>query len=89
MKTPTGLKRTAMAQEIELNLEELEEVIAPGISRNHNETIEVELSVEELEEVIAPGITRNHNETAEVDLNVEELEAVIAPGGGVPGHPRL
>jgi hypothetical protein len=88
MNTQTELKETVTTQEIELNVEELEEVIAPGISRNHNETAEVELSIEELEEVIAPGITRNHNETVEVELSVEELEEVIAPGGGVPGYPR-
>jgi hypothetical protein len=43
--------------EIELNVEELEAVIAPGIIANHNETLvsdEVELNVEELEETIAP-----------------------------------
>ena len=43
---------------VELSVEELEEVIAPKIAINHNETLasdEVELSVEELEEVIAPG----------------------------------
>ena len=50
-----------------LEVEELEEVIAPGISVNHNETLvgdseDAELEVEELEEVIAPGLTRNHNE---------------------------
>ena len=85
MNTQTDLKETATTLGIELNVEELEEVLAPGISRNHNETAEVELSVEELEEVIAPGITRNHNETVEIDLSVEELEEVIAPGGGDPG----
>jgi hypothetical protein len=40
-----------------LNAEEIEEVIAPGIIANHNETIvtdDVELNVEELEETIAP-----------------------------------
>ena len=43
--------------EIELNVEELEEVIAPKLAVNHNETLvgdEVELNVEELEETIAP-----------------------------------
>ena len=79
MNTQTEMNRTAMTQELELNIEELEEVIAPGISRNHNDTAVDELSVEELEEVIAPGLTRNHNETAEVDLCFEELEEVIAP----------
>ena len=44
------------AQEIELNVEVMEEVIAPGLGTNHNETLEVDLSVEELEEVIAPSI---------------------------------
>ena len=45
--------------EIELEIEELEEVIAPGRKMNHNETLlreaeEIELALEELEEVIAP-----------------------------------
>ena len=44
------------ASEIELNLEALEEVIAPGIYPNHNETLEADLYVEEMEEVIAPGV---------------------------------
>jgi hypothetical protein len=57
-----------MAIEIELSVEEIEEVIAPALISNHNETLisesaEVELSVEEIEEVIAPGWTTNHNET--------------------------
>jgi len=57
-------RESTVAIVVELNVEELEEVIAPqGIIppssplRNHNETLvsdEVELSVEELEEVIAP-----------------------------------
>jgi hypothetical protein len=50
----------AKSVEIELEIEELEEVIAPGRVANHNETMvrdgeEIELDVEELEEVIAPG----------------------------------
>jgi hypothetical protein len=71
--------------EIELNVEELEAVIAPKLSANHNETIvndEVELSVEEMEEVIAPKLATNHNETLinnEVELAAEEVEEVIAP----------
>jgi hypothetical protein len=43
--------------EVYLNAEEMEEVIAPKLAANHNETIvndEVELNVEELEETIAP-----------------------------------
>ena len=56
-----------MAIEIELSVEEIEEVIAPGFQLNHNETLisdsaEIELSVEEFEEVIAPGWLNNHNE---------------------------
>jgi hypothetical protein len=57
-------RESTVAIVVELNVEELEEVIAPqGIIvptaplRNHNETLacdEVELNVEELEEVIAP-----------------------------------
>ncbi|MGH9839285.1 MAG: hypothetical protein ACREEM_10925 [Blastocatellia bacterium] len=52
--------------EIILEVEEVEEVIAPRIVLNHNETLvgdEVELNVEEMEEVIAPRIVVNHNET--------------------------
>lgn len=52
--------------EIELEVEEMEEVIAPRLALNHNATFvsnEVELIVEEMEEVIAPRIARNHNET--------------------------
>ena len=56
--------QTTYNEEIELNVEELEEVIAPALISNHNETLEVELNVEELEEVIAPGrVICNHNET--------------------------
>src|SRR5215510_1733218 len=78
--------RAAPPAEIELDAEELEEVIAPGIIANHNETLvndEVELMVEEIEEVIAPKLAANHNETIvtdEVELNAEELEEVITPG---------
>ena len=69
--------------EVELSVEELEEVIAPGIWENHNETLvgnEVELVIEEVEKVIAPRIAINHNEVVEIDLSVEELEEIIAPG---------
>ena len=51
---------------IELDVEELEEVIAPRLAVNHDETLvsdEIELDVEELEEVIAPGTSYQHNET--------------------------
>ena len=60
---------TTYAEEIELNVEEIEEVIAPGRGVNHNETLEVDLGVEELEEVVAPGISVNHNETLACDSN--------------------
>ena len=69
-----------------LEAEELEAVIAPGISANHNETLvstRAALEAEELEAVIAPGTQVNHNETfvgAPTTLEAEELEAVIAPG---------
>ena len=56
------------AVEIELEIEELEEVIAPGRWTNHSETLvrdaeEIELDVEELEEVIAAKLKINHSET--------------------------
>ena len=58
---------------VDLSVEELEEVIAPKIAINHNETLvgdEVELSVEEMEEVIAPRIAINHNETLALDATL-------------------
>lgn len=59
--------RATAPSEIELDVEEMEEVIAPGVNLgNHNETLvsdEVELNAEELEEVIAPRLSANHNET--------------------------
>jgi len=70
---------------ITLEVEELEEVIAPKLAANHNETLvgdEVELNAEELEEVIVPGESLNHNETLvsdEVELSAEEMDEVIAP----------
>jgi len=70
---------------ITLEVEELEEVIAPRLSGNHNETLvsdEVELNAEEMEEVIAPKLAGNHNETLvsdEVELIVEELEETLTP----------
>ncbi len=48
-----------VTNEINLSVEEMEEVIAPALTVNHNETLisdEIELSVEELEEVVAPGV---------------------------------
>ncbi len=42
---------------VTLEVEELEEVIAPKLATNHNETLvsdEVELCVEELEETLTP-----------------------------------
>ena len=46
MNTQTDKPGTAAMEEIELDIEELEEVIAPGITRNHNETLEVDLTIE-------------------------------------------
>jgi hypothetical protein len=63
-------QESATLKEIELNVEELEEVIAPKIAFNHSETLandEVELCFEEVEEVIAPKIAFNHNETLASD----------------------
>jgi len=46
---------TVYVEEIELHVEEIEEMIAPALTANHNETFTVDLEVEELEAVIAPG----------------------------------
>ena len=90
-------KPDLIIEEVDLEIEALEEVIAPKIAFNHNESMltddkEVALEVEELEEVIAPGFNlANHNETMladdeEVNLEVEELEEVIAPGINLANH---
>jgi phosphotransferase system IIA component len=56
--------------DVTLEVEELEEVIAPKITTNHSETLvgdDVRLLVEEVEEVIAPRVISNHNETLVID----------------------
>jgi hypothetical protein len=60
---------TTYTHQIELMLEEVEEVIAPGTTYNHNEALVIDLDVEELEEVIAPVVQLNHNETLVSDLS--------------------
>jgi hypothetical protein len=72
---------------VELSIEEVEEIVAPGITLNDNETFvivrEVPLHIEELEEIVAPGTTFNHNETSadcEIELNLESLEDIVVPG---------
>ena len=87
--------------EIALEVEELEEMIAPRITGNHNEVLvsdEVELSAEELEEMIAPEVVdklaANHNETlaAEtetVEVEVGEMKEVIAPRLSANHHATL
>ena len=72
----TVLKDEKTIEILNLNLnvevEELEERIAPGLRVNHNETLvrdsdaipgAVEIEIEELEPIIAPGHGINHNET--------------------------
>lgn len=75
LKTTGDAKAVRDEVEIRLEVEEMEEVIAPGIHRNHNETVvddeEISLEVEEVEEVIAPHIGThpyNHNETIVADV---------------------
>ena len=46
---------TVYVEEIELHVEEIEEMIAPALVQNHNETVVADLEVEELEAMIAPG----------------------------------
>ena len=67
-------KENEIVNEIELNVEELEDRIAPGMDLNHNETtvqddeIPLPLEIEELEEIVAPfGTDLNHNETVVLD----------------------
>ena len=80
-------KENEIVNEIELNVEELEDRIAPGLEINHNKTLVVEdvitTDVEELEEIVAPGTSINHNETTVQDnemplpLEIEELEEIV------------
>lgn len=63
-----GPAKGLFVEEVDLFIEELEDVIAPGVDLgNHNETMasddEIDLQVEELEDVIAPRLSANHNET--------------------------
>lgn len=60
--------KTGYAEEIELNMEEMEAIIAPALSPNHNESVEVDLSIEEVEVVVAPALTTNHNEVLVSDI---------------------
>ena len=47
-----------------LQAEEVEQVIAPRLAANHNESVvTARLEAEELEAVIAPRLSANHNET--------------------------
>lgn len=80
--------RTVYTEEIELNAEEMEVVIAP-LAQNHNEAVEVDLRVEEVEEVVAPALSPNHNEAVEIELNAEEMETVVAPGLGTNHNETL
>ena len=64
---------TKETEVIATDVEELEEIVAPGTSINHNETtvrdneIPLPLEIEELEEIVAPGVDVNHNETVVLD----------------------
>jgi hypothetical protein len=64
-KTMNANEKENVKLAIELTIEEIEEMIAPGpgLVLQHNETLEVDLTVEEVEEVIAPGPILQHNET--------------------------
>ena len=75
-QTSKDTKENEIVQEIALNVEELEERIAPGLELNHNETtvkdseMPLPLEIEELEEIVAPygfGSELNHNETVVLD----------------------
>jgi len=48
--------QTTYIEESDLNVEEMEAVIAPTLSVNHNQTIVADLEVEELEEIVAPRL---------------------------------
>jgi hypothetical protein len=56
-----------LSLDVESEIEQLENIVAPGLNFNHNETAviepEIELEIEELEDIVAPGLNLNHNET--------------------------
>ena len=95
MQAGKDAKETDSMREIEMEVEELEERIAPGMRlANHNETLlldeqDIDMNIEELEQIIAPGTMINHNQTfvsddvedAAFETEVEELESIIVPGG--------
>jgi hypothetical protein len=64
-------KLAGLIKNLESDIEELEAIVAPGMYRNHNETLitdseaeEIVLEIEALEAKIAPvGRFPNHNET--------------------------
>jgi hypothetical protein len=87
-------KVATITNALDSEVEELEAKVAPGVSRNHNETMirdtdREQIVLEELEDKVAPGISVNHNETlvenqtSDCILKIEELEMKIAPGRGV------
>ena len=53
-------RQPASQTPVPLQAEELEQVVAPKLSTNHNQNV---LAAEELEAVIAPRLASNHNET--------------------------
>jgi hypothetical protein len=66
---PNHNETVLSAEAIALDIEELEEIVAPGLRMNHDETFvsdpDLQLELEELEPVIAPIFWPgpNHNET--------------------------
>jgi hypothetical protein len=65
-KSNTLADETAKVETVELQVEELEPIVAPGLRMNHNETV---VSDEEFQLVVAE----------EIRLEVEELEEVVVP----------
>jgi hypothetical protein len=60
----------------DVEIEEIERTVAPGLWTNSNETLvtdpeELELEIEELEPIVAPGLWQNSNETLATDSEQE------------------
>jgi hypothetical protein len=68
----TKVENAFVTEDLDLQIEELENIVAPQVRWNHNETVSVDeeigLEVEEPEGIVAPGASFNHNEAM-----VEEL----------------
>ncbi len=77
-ENPKSEKLPTDRLKMEIDIEELEPIVAPGERFNSNETQvvdpedrELSLEIEELEPIVAPGLKYNSNETLVTDPGEE------------------